>query len=69
MMQQLDCSGLKTHLADFEETMCFETIGGWTENLWYICLQLPFTFIMTVLGVVVVQRYKVDVPRVNEEKS
>ena len=39
-------------------------IGGWTENLVLICIQIPLMFFMMILGVTVVQRYKCDIPKV-----
>jgi len=36
-------------------------VGTWFENSALLCIQIPVTFIMTILGVTVVQRYKVDI--------
>lgn len=48
-------------MAVFTDELCSDTIGTWFENLALICLQIPVTFVMTILGVAVVQRYKVDI--------
>jgi hypothetical protein len=56
----LDCSSLKTSTASFTDGLCDITVGGWTENLVLVFLQIPIIFIMTLLGVTVVQRNKVD---------
>lgn len=42
--------------------MCNKLIGGLTELLALICSTIPLVFFMTVSGVRVVLRFRVDVP-------
>jgi len=60
---------VRANVVNFTESLCEKSIGGWTENLALICIQIPLTFAMTLLGTVVVSRYKIDVPQYTAEEE
>ena len=56
-----NCGHLKQSLGDFEESLCTTTVGGWISNLFIISVQLPAILAMTFCGIMVVQRYTIDI--------
>ena len=45
------------------DLMCTNLISGLTELLALTSIMIPLIFMMTLMGVRVVQRYKIDVPK------
>jgi len=56
---------MKIDYKAISSSICETTIGGWVENLFMISIQIPAIFAMTILGVIIVQRYKIDIPKVD----
>lgn len=54
---------MKQQIELVDEQICVGTIGGWTENLTLISLQLPVVFALTLIGALVVQRNRLDIPQ------
>lgn len=66
--ESLDCSNIKLDYKELQSSLCEATIGGWTENLVMISLQIPVMLAMTVLGSMIQYRNGVDIPKITIPK-
>jgi len=63
MTSALTCTQIKTQLQVLNDSFCGDLIAGLTEVLALTIIMIPLIFLMTLFGVRVVQRFKIDVPK------